>query len=251
MRHMLMGENLALITSRMTKGETFKHAQVSRNIVEVICMSPKTSNNGFVFPLYLVPDVIEQAKGRQPNISPKIFSALSKAYQNNPTPEETFYYIYAILYADEYRTKYTQFLRIDFPRVPFTKEFVLFQKMGAFGKRLADLHLLDSSELDPPIAKFQGTGRNSVDKVKYNQKESRVYINSDQYFEGVEKEVWEYRIGGYQVCNKWLKDRKGRTLSLEEIKHYCKVVTAISKTIEIQTSIADIYPATETEVIEF
>ncbi len=251
MRHMLMGENLALITSRMTKGETFKHAQVSRNIVEVICMSPKTSNNGFVFPLYLVPDAIEKTKGRQPNISSKILTALSKAYQNKPTPEEIFYYIYSVLYANEYRTKYAEFLRIDFPRVPFTKDFELFQKMGAFGQRLAELHLLDASKLDPPLAKFQGTGKNSVDKLKYNQKESRAYINSDQYFEGVEKAVWEYQIGGYQVCRKWLKDRKGRILSLEEIKHYCKVVTAIKKTLEIQKGIDAIYPETEKELIDF
>ena len=135
--------------------------------------------------------------------------------------------------------------------MPFTKDFELFQKMGAFGKRLADLHLLESSELDPPVAKFQGTGRNSVDKLKYNQKESRVYINSDQYFEGVEKAVWEYQIGGYQVCHKWLKDRKGRILSLEEIKHYCKVVTAIMKTIETQKSIDEIYPEIEKALIAF
>jgi len=86
--------------------------------------------------------------------------------------------------------------------LPFTKDFELFRKMGAFGQRLADLHLLESAELDPPLSKFQGTGNNSVDKLKYNQKESRAYINSDQYFEGIEKAVWEYQIGGYQVCHK-------------------------------------------------
>ena len=93
-------------------------------------------------------------------------------------------------------------------------------------------------------------GKNSIDKVKYNQKESRIYINGDQYFEGVEKQIWEYQIGGYQVCNKWLKDRKGRTLSLEEIKHYCKVVTAINKTIEIQRNIDVAYPEIEKDFIQ-
>jgi predicted helicase len=101
MRHMLFGENLALITSRMTKGETFKHAQVSRNIVEVICMSPKTSNNGFVFPLYLYPDPdkkdlfshLKESKERKVNISEKIFSALSETYKTKPNPEDIFYYI--------------------------------------------------------------------------------------------------------------------------------------------------------------
>ena len=135
--------------------------------------------------------------------------------------------------------------------MPFTKSYALFKQMGKYGKRLVNLHLLESSELDPPIAKYQGTGKNEVDKLKYDQKESRIFISKDQYFEGVKKEVWEYRIGGYQVCNKWLKDRKGRTLSLDEIKHYCKVVTAIKKTIEIQKNIDSIYPQVEKELIEF
>jgi hypothetical protein len=87
--------------------------------------------------------------------------------------------------------------------------------------------------------------------LKYNQKESRAYINSDQYFEGIEKVVWEYQIGGYQVSHKWLKDRKGRILSLEEIKHYCKVITAIKKTIEIQKDIDAVYPEIEKHLIDF
>jgi len=127
----------------------------------------------------------------------------------------------------------------------------LFRKMGAFGQRLADLHLLESTELDPPLAKFQGSAKSSVDQLKYKQKESKIYINKYQYFEGIEKAVWEYQIGGYQVCHKWLKDRKGRTLTLEEIKHYCKVVTAIKKTIEIQKHIDDIYLQIEKDLIEF
>jgi len=123
--------------------------------------------------------------------------------------------------------------------------------MGEHGKHFVDLHLLESSALDPPIAKFQGIGENRIEKLKYDQKESRIYLNKDLYFEGVEEEVWEYLIGGYQVCNKWLKDRKGRILSLDEIKHYCKVVTAIKRTIEIQKSIDDTYPEIEKELIEF
>lgn len=78
-----------------------------------------------------------------------------------------------------------------------------------------------------------------------------VYFNGSQYFEGVPKEAWEYRIGGYQVCEKWLKDRKGRTLSLDDIKHYCRVVTALKKTIEAQQAIDEIYPAVEKDHIEF
>jgi predicted helicase len=218
MRHMMLGENLALITSRMTKGETFKHAQVSRNIVEVICMSPKTSNNGFVFPLYLYPDLdkndlfshLEESKERKPNISGKIFSALSETYKTKPKPEDIFYYIYAVFYSNIYRAKYAEFLKTDFPRVPFTKDQHFFKKLAEYGKRLADLHLMQLAELDSPVTKFQGTGDKQVDKIKYDKDGESVYINKDQYFEGLEENIWQYRIGGYQVCNKWLKDRKGK-----------------------------------------
>jgi predicted helicase len=193
----------------------------------------------------------EKPESKNPNISPKVFSALFKAYKNDPTPEAIFHYIYAVLYANEYREKFAEFLKIDFPRIPFTKDYKLFRKIGEHGKQLVELHLLESADLDPPAAKFQGAGKRNVDQLKYKQKESRVYINKDQYFEGIEKEIWEYPIGGYQVCHKWLKDRKGRILALEEIKHYCKVVTAIKKTIEIQKDIDAAYPQLEKDLIVF
>jgi REP element-mobilizing transposase RayT len=164
---------------------------------------------------------------------------------------QVFCYIYAILYSNIYRTEYAEFLKIDFPRIPFTKDYNLFSKMGECGKRLVDLHLLKSSELDPPVAKFQGKGDDKVEKLRYDEKERRVYINPNQYFEGIIKDVQQYQIGGYQVCDKWLKDRKGRTLSLDDIKHYCKVVTSLSNTIEIQKAIDDIYPEVEKETVEF
>ena len=277
MRHMRTGENLALITSRLTKGETFKHAQVTRNIVEVICMSPKTSNNGFVFPLYLYPDTnkrdlfsqAKEQKKRQPNISPKLFTALSNTYKVGQTflsdhdqslfeqdkqeclSHQIFYYIYAVLYSNTYRTKYAEFLKIDFPRIPFTKDYELFGKMAEYGEKLVDLHLLKSAELDPPVAKFQGEGDERIEKLRYEEEAKRVYVNKSRYFEGVSKDVWQYQIGGYQVCSKWLKDRKGRRLSLDEIKHYCKIVTALQKTMEIQREVDGIYPEVERGTIDF
>jgi hypothetical protein len=258
MRHM-MQENLGLVTSRQTQSH-FKHVFVTNKIIEFnLTGTAGRYGSGYLFPLYLYPDLdkkdlfshIEEAKGKQPNISKKLSSALSEAYKKEPTPEEVFYYIYAVLYSNAYRTKYSEFLRVDFPRVPFTKEHKLFEEMGKYGKRLVDLHLLQSSELDPPVARFQGKGNNKVEKVKYNEKEARIYINQDQYFEGVAQEIWEYRIGGYQVCNKWLKDRKGGTLSLEDIKRYCKVATAIQRTIKVQRNIDAIYSEVEKGIIEF
>jgi len=119
-----------------------------------------------------------------------------------------------VLHSNIYRTKYAEFLKIDFPRVPFTKEYELFSRMVEYGKRLVDLHLLKSKELDPPVAKLHGQGDRKVEKVKYE--DDKVYINKNQYFEGISPEVWEYQIGGYQVCYKWLKDRKGKNLSAEQ-----------------------------------
>lgn len=180
---------------------------------------------------------------KKPNLSPAVIENLTKAFKKAPTPEQIFFYIYAILYSNIYRTKYAEFLKIDFPRIPFTKDYRLFKKMGDYGERLVSLHLLKSSELDSQSARFQGKGNNKVEKLRYERE--KLFINNDQYFEGIEPEVWEYQIGGYQVCDKWLKDRKGRTLSLDEIKHYCMIVTAIQKTIKFQKAINDIYPEVE------
>lgn len=221
---------------------------------------------------------------KNPNLSAEVIEKLTQAFKKTPSPEEIFHYIYAVLYSGTYRTKYAEFLKIDFPRVPFTKDYTLFKKMSEYGKGLVELHLLKSVDLDSPIARFQGKGDNRVEKPKYDNNSSSavilaepvpacrgsresflkkdagragmtkkikgevagcVYINKEQYFEGILYEVWNYQIGGYQVCDKWLKDRKGRILSLEEIQTYCRIVTAIQKTIEIQKAIDKIYTEIE------
>ena len=248
----MMQQNLGLITPRQFKEEP--GAFVTNAVIGHKTVSAYDIN--YLFPLYLYPDTDKKdlfshkkETKKEPNISREILSALSGIFEKQPTPEEVCYYIYAVLYSNVYRTKYAEFLRTDFPRIPFTKNHKLFKGMGEYGKKLVDLHLLKSKEIDPPIVKFEGKGENKVEKVTY--KDSRVSINKDQYFEGIPEEVWKYQIGGYQVCDKWLKDRKGRILSLDDIKHYCKVVTAIKHTIEIQKEIDDLYPEIEKEIIEF
>jgi hypothetical protein len=257
MRHM-MQENLGLITNRQIKTEQIRHTWVANTLVDLHIM--ETANaSAYLFPLYIYADTskkdlfsyTKETEKRKPNISPELFTSLSANYKKEPTAEEIFYYIYAVLYSNIYRTKYAEFLRIDFPRVPFSKNYKLFSKMAVYGKRLVDLHLLKSTELDPPIAKFQGKGDNKVEKLRYDEKRKQIYFNQNQYFEGVKKEVWEYQIGGYQVLNKWLKDRKGKRLSLDDIKHYCKIVTSLQKTIEVQKTIDDIYPRVEKETVRF
>ena len=160
--------------------------------------------------------------------------------------KDIFYYIYAVLYSNTYRTKYAEFLKIDFPRVPFTKDYQLFIQLGKHGKQLADLHLLKSKELDKTISKFPIDGTNKVEQLKYENEE--VWINKEQYFDGIKPAVWQYQIGGYQVCEKWLKDRKERSLTLEEIKTYCTIVTALFKTIELQNEIDKYYESVEKTV---
>lgn len=241
MRHMLE-ENIGIVTSRQTSSD-FRHVLITDNIIEFnLTGTAGKYGSGYLFPLYLYPETdkkdlfSEHETGeKKPNINPELFEELKKSFKKEVTPEEIFYYIYAVLYSNIYRTKYAEFLKIDFPRVPFTKDYKLFIQLGKLGKQLADLHLLKSKELDKTISKFPIDGNNKVEKPKYD--DEKVWINKEQYFDGIKEEVWQYQIGGYQVCEKWLKDRKDRTLSTEEVKTYCKIVTALSKTIELQKEI--------------
>jgi predicted helicase len=237
MRHMLQ-ENLGLITIRRSRSpEKWKYALATDKIITGATAITSLDIN-YLFPLYIYTEklsgTVEEHEGKEKlsNINPEFMKALIENYKTTPAPEEIFYYIYSILYSNIYRMNYAEFLKTDFPRIPFTKNHTLFIELGKYGKRLADLHLLKSEELNTPFAKFQGTGNNRVEKVAFQL--DKVYVNSNQYFEGVEKNVWEYQIGGYQVLDKWLKDRKGRVLSLDDIKNYCKIVYALKRTIEVQ-----------------
>jgi predicted helicase len=246
-------ENLGLVVDRSTSTNiSFNHVFVSHTLIDVRLL-PDFGGAPFLFPLHIYPSLDKRgmfhSEERESNIKPNIFKSICNSYKKQVTPEEIFSYIYAVLYSEIYRAKYAEFLKIDFPKVPFTKDHKLFRKMSECGNRLVDLHLLKSEELDSPVARFQGKGDSKVEKVKYSK--GKVYINNAQYFEGITEKVWKYRIGGYQVCDKWLKDRKGRILSLDDIKHYCKVVTALSKTIESQKEIDNLYPEIEKETIEF
>jgi len=273
MKH-LRQDNLALLSMRQyIHSNPYSHAFVVRSVVDRRIF---ISNRGaaHVFPLYLYNDIEAQQQisllqdhptnNKTTNINVEFQALLNNSYNPQPAtmplekqkafdvpPEEIFYYIYAVLYSNTYREKYQEFLKIDFPRIPFTKDYGLFQKFSEFGKELVGLHLLKSPVLNNPITKFYGEGEGKVEKREYKESESRVYINGTQYFEGIEPEIWNYQIGGYQVLDKWLKDRKGHTLSAEDIKHYCKVVTALKKTIEIQKEIDKLYPEVEKNLASF
>ncbi|MBA2123813.1 DNA methyltransferase [bacterium Unc6] len=254
MQHMIQ-ENLGLLIKRQNKMTPFSYTFVSDLIVES-CVFESAFANNTICPLYLYPNTDKkglfshlESGEKKPNLNPELVEKLSQVYSQEPSPEEIFFYIYGTLYSNVYRKKYAEFLKVDFPRIPFTKDYDLFIKMERYGKVLVGLHLLKSIALDDPLAQFPERGSGRMENPKYSEKEKKVYINKDQCFEGIEKDVWEYQIGGYQVLNKWLKDRKGKTLSLNDIKHYCQIATALKKTIEIQKNIDNLYPEVECSVI--
>jgi predicted helicase len=122
-----------------------------------------------------------------------------------------------------------------------TKDYEKFKNLSELGKELVELHLLKHPSLSETEIGFPVSCSNTVEKVSYDEENRRTYFNKEQYFEGISKEVWEYQIGGYQVLAKYLKDRKKRELSLEEIGHYMKVAKAIARTIEVQGEVEKVY----------
>jgi hypothetical protein len=252
MHHMLAGENLALIVPRRVEHVGgWQHIFVSTEITEHVVVSLKTTD--YHFPLYIYPisDQTDMFVGQKtPNISPQVFEKLSATFGVEPAPEAIISYIYAIFYCNLYRDKYAEFLRIDFPRVPFVANYDLFLKMAALGERLIDLHLLKSDTLINPVVKYQGQGNsNRIERPHYLPKENHIYINSENYFEGITPEMWDYQIGGYKVLQKYLKDRKDRMMN--DPRQYIHIATAIQKTIEIQDEIDNLYLDLENNVIKF
>ncbi|MDY0151267.1 MAG: type ISP restriction/modification enzyme [Candidatus Cloacimonas sp.] len=242
MRHMLQ-ENLAIVGSKRVEGNhDWNHTFVTNYISTNHSVSIKEAN--YLTPLYLYPDEhkddIFANDERKYNINPKLLDGFTKLWGDKFSPEQLFYYIYAIMYSNSYRSRYAQYLRMDFPRIPFTQDYALFAALAGLGEKLAKLHLLDSPLLDPPLCKYQGKGANDmVEAVSYKAADRTVRINSDKYFDNISAELWNYHIGGYQVLHKYLKDRKGKTL--DDPIHYCRIVTAISKTIELQREIDGVY----------
>lgn len=252
MRHMFK-EDLAMISPRQFKEQS--GAFVTTNIAGHKTVSAFDIN--YFFPLYLYHDTDKrdlftqyEAGDRVPNIEAKLIETLKDVYKSANAPDKIFSYIYALLYSIAYRKKYLEFLKTEFPRIPFTKDYELFTTIAKRGEQLIGLHLLKSDQLSSPLAKCEGSGDLRVVKITFDEQKGRVYLNSEKYFSGVPREVWEYHIGGFQVADKWLKDRKGRILSSEEVAHYTRVATAIQETINIQRSLDDLFTEVESNVLE-
>jgi predicted helicase len=242
----MMKENLSLNVVRQTKAAEWGHALVADKPTPALYVEIKDGCNAF--PLYLYPDTKNEQGNlftdRTPNLSQQFLSAIREKLGYIPTPEAIFYYAYSVFHSPTYRQRYAEFLKIDFPRLPLTSDNEVFTTLAKKGEELVALHLMKSKKLNKVITKYPVSGDNAVTQVTYNESERRVYINKQQYFEGIFPEVWAFKIGGYQVLDKWLKDRKkaNRSLSFDEVLHYQRVVVAMKETMQIMAEIDDVIP---------
>jgi predicted helicase len=246
MRNMLE-DNIAILTMKGIREENFQHFFVSENLVNKDALSSK--DNCYVFPLYIYPE-IESGQGnlfnnKIPNISQYFLSKIKEALGYEPSPESILYYVYAICHNPTYRRRYVEFLKIDFPRVPLTSNNELFKALSKKGQELVELHLMKAKRFNKVITKYPMSGDNAVTEVTYKPLEQRIYINKQQYFEGIVPEVWAFKIGGYQVLDKWLKDRKEAKLSLsfDDVLHYQRVVVVLKETMQIMAEIDQLIPS--------
>ncbi len=254
MQHMLAGENLGLIAMRQVAvGDDYSHFGTTRFVVDNRSFY---SNKGIqcLFPLYLYPAQGGLALGRTANLSQSFITNISAKLglqfvddgkgdlETTFGPEDIFHYAYAVFHSPTYRERYAEFLKIDFPRLPLTSDKALFKSLAEKGEELVSLHLMESPKLDNLITQYTVSGSNQVENPTYSESDQRVYINKTQYFEGVLPEVWNFQVGGYQVCHKWLKDRKGRVLTYDDITHYQKVVIALNETIRLMAEIDESIP---------
>ncbi|MBI4646775.1 MAG: N-6 DNA methylase [Bacteroidia bacterium] len=267
MRHML-NENLGLTIGRAGQVVGLEYLWnlvfVSRNIIDLNLFY---RGGELIFPLYLYkekksrkfsimpmlvcePEIEYGYKNRVANIDKIIYEKLNKTYKSKLSPEAILYYIYSIFYCNIFREKYGEFLKIDFPRIPFTTNFNLFRKLAEFGNKLSDLHLMKSKLLSVPVSKYHGTDDNDrIEKINYVENKQCVYINKEKYFDGISSELWNYNIGGYKILEKYLQDRKTRIMDAPE--YYCKIITAINETIILQKKIDLLYEEVENEIIYF
>jgi predicted helicase len=237
----LLRENIGLVFNRSIRGDAPEHFFIAKHVVMKELISSK--DNCYVAPLFLYEQDqggLFQHEDRRANITPKIIDWLKQVLQHNKTldaPTAVFNYTYGVFHSPSYRSRYSEFLKNDFPHLPLTTNPELFLALARIGGELATLHLMESPKLDKHITKWVGDKNPEVEKVAWS--EDTVWVDKDQSigFKSVPEPVWNFHIGGYQVCDKWLKDRKGRKLSKDDIDHYQKIVVALSETIRIMVEI--------------
>lgn len=215
---------LCLIKVNSSSDGLFK-VLMSAGLTDKTILSSKDNAN--VFPLYLYTKEFGEEK-KNPNLKKEEWQKFNDAVGKETTPEEILAYIYAVLHSLSYRERYKEFLKVDFPRIPLPKTAKEFNRLTAIGQQLIDLHLMNNTQSWKCTTTFPEVGSQQVDFQEW--KDGQVWINDKQYFGNVPESVWEFYIGGYQPAQKWLKDRKGRTLSFDEIKHYLHIIHALEET---------------------
>ena len=242
----LQKDNLALCVCRIVTSGEWQHVLVTNDITDKSYISNRGSESAHVFPLYLYPALEGLGLETEPelNFKPDFLTAFSESLElpqtapfglpEDVTPEEILAYIYAVLYSPTYRERYYEFLKYDFPRIPLPEDIDSFFALAESGQELIDLHLLKDRHI-PHRHRFEGEGDGVVSKVRYE--DGKVWINATQHFTEVPAEVWAYEIGAYQVCEKWLKDRRGETLSHAEIRLYPMILVSITETLRVTEAI--------------
>ena len=276
LEHVAGRDNLCLLSSRQQATVGFRHAWVATVPAESCVVSSTTREQNYAFPLYLYPSRTSRGlplgddawppdaahDNRTLNLKPEFITALSTAVGlrflavpratlqlNEFGPKDVLGYIYAILYCPTYRVLFAEYLRMDFPRIPITSDGAQFRQLAAIGRELVTLHLLnEAAPITLPLG-FPVAGDNRVSRryprytAATEAAAGRVYINADQYIDGVPEEVWEFRVGGFQVAEKWLKERVGRALSFDDLTHYQNALQAVARTIELTVQIDEAIPA--------
>ena len=246
MSHLSKGVLGLGFTRSIPANQDFNHIIIVNQIMDIHIIGGQS----YVAPLYLYENNSAQTSffesNRKPNLNMDIVHELETKLGLTFTPEKentegTFApidildYIYGVLHSNKYRTKYKEFLKIDFPRIPYPASADYFFKIAKLGKELRKIHLMESKQVTEYITSYGVSGDNEVIKPEY--KDNKVYINPTQYFDNVPEVAWNFYIGGYQPAQKWLKDRKDRILSYDEILHYQKIIKALVLTNDIMQQI--------------
>lgn len=253
-QHFLANRNLGLIFMRqVASDDTYSHFGVTRNPVDNRAFYSNRGTMSFA-PLYLYGDSRHELFAGahavpQLNIAPtylrqieemlkiKITTETNPAAENSVAGEVLLGYIYAVFHSPTYRKRYADFLKVDFPRFPITPNRALFIDLARFGRELIGLHLMESTKLDHHITKFVGKDNPEIQKIEYSDECIWLDKKHTTGFTGIPKDILDFQFGGYRICEKWLKDRKGRTLNTEEINHFHKIIVIASETLGIMRTI--------------
>ena len=247
MKHFVGHENIGLVVSQQCK-DNFKYCFVSNKIANINFISTTSSfGGGYIAPLYLYTDSdldFSKKSKKKPNFQEEFWAKMQKQYKN-PTPESILGYIYGVLHSPTYRKKYIDFLKKDFPRVPFIEDPNIFEEISELGKELIDFHVMrkvPKLEIGEPMsfAKKESEKDYIVGKLNHDPKENRLYFNKKSYFEKVSKEIWEFKIGGYRVIKKYLESRKGKNIE-SELEHIQKMINIVKYTIKQMQKIDQVF----------